>query len=143
MKGLLIKGSNGWSVKYIESDAFCAPIIDVLSVSNYTREASLSQDESQYLEELRINGDPHYNRIIDHPYVEFEILPEDGSASLIFIKRDAAWKTIEKEIRSAFIYGQGNARMMDAGLERDEVDDHVNWVMSKLVKKYNPPTLKG
>jgi hypothetical protein len=39
-----------------------------------------------------------------------------------------------KIIRSAYIHGQGNAKMMEAGLERDETDDHVNWVMLGLRK---------
>jgi hypothetical protein len=30
------------------------------------------------------------------------------------------------EIKRAYIHGQSNARMMEAGLERDEVEDYVN-----------------
>ena len=33
---------------------------------------------------------------------------------------------LETEIRQAFIHGQGNKEMMEAGLERDETEDYVN-----------------
>ena len=33
---------------------------------------------------------------------------------------------LEKEIRQAFIHGQRNNEMMEAGLERDETEDYVN-----------------
>ena len=39
------------------------------------------------------------------------------------------------EIHRAFIHGQGNAQMMEAGLERDEVEDYVNWRMLSLNKQ--------
>jgi hypothetical protein len=32
---------------------------------------------------------------------------------------------LKEEIRRAYIHGQGNAQMMEAGLERDEVDDYT------------------
>ena len=41
---------------------------------------------------------------------------------------------LEKEIKQAFIHGQGNADMMDAGLERDETEDYVNSRMRQLIK---------
>lgn len=44
-------------------------------------------------------------------------------------------KELEEELRKAFIHGQGNAEMMEAGLERNEVDDYVSWVMIRLKSK--------
>ena len=42
---------------------------------------------------------------------------------------------LEKEIKQAFIHGQGNKEMMEAGLERDETEDYVNSRMRKLLKQ--------
>ena len=39
---------------------------------------------------------------------------------------------LEKEIRQAFIHGQGNNEMMEAGLERDETEDYVNSRMRRM-----------
>jgi len=36
---------------------------------------------------------------------------------------------LRAEIKRAFIHGQGNAQMIEAGLERDEVEDYVNYRM--------------
>jgi hypothetical protein len=41
---------------------------------------------------------------------------------------------LEKEIKQAFIHGQGNKEMMEAGLERDETEDYVNSRMRNLLK---------
>lgn len=41
---------------------------------------------------------------------------------------------LEQEIRSAFKHGQGNARAMECGLERDEVEDYTSSVMLRLIK---------
>jgi hypothetical protein len=141
MKGLLIKDQNSWKIKYVDRESFSAPLIEILTSSSYTGELPLSPEDTQYLEELKSVGDPQYERLIDYPYVDFD-QTSDGFATLNITKKDSAWMIIEAEIRSAFIHGQGNARMMDAGLERDETEDHVNWIMSKLTKKYNPPTPK-
>ena len=40
---------------------------------------------------------------------------------------------LEKEIKQAFIHGQGNLEMMEAGLERDETEDYVNSRMRSLL----------
>ena len=42
---------------------------------------------------------------------------------------------LKKEIERAFIHGQGNAQMMEAGLERDEVEDYVNSRMYHLINQ--------
>lgn len=42
---------------------------------------------------------------------------------------------LRSEILSAFIHGQGNARGMEAGLERDETDDYVNSRMASLNRR--------
>ena len=42
---------------------------------------------------------------------------------------------LEREIKRAFVHGQGNAEMMEAGLERDETEDYVNSRMRSLLKK--------
>jgi hypothetical protein len=42
---------------------------------------------------------------------------------------------LEKEIKQAFIYGQGNREMMEAGLERDETKDYVNSRMRSLLNQ--------
>jgi hypothetical protein len=41
---------------------------------------------------------------------------------------------LKEEIRRAYIHGQGNAQMMEAGLERDETDDYTNSRMLSLNK---------
>jgi hypothetical protein len=43
-------------------------------------------------------------------------------------------KELVEEIRRAFIHGQRNNEMMEAGLERDEVDDYTNSRMRTLIK---------
>jgi hypothetical protein len=42
---------------------------------------------------------------------------------------------LQKEIKQAFIYGQGNKTMMEAGLERDETEDYVNNRMRNLLNQ--------
>ena len=42
---------------------------------------------------------------------------------------------LEHEITQAFVHGQGNSIMMEAGLERDEREDYVGSVMRRLNKK--------
>ena len=42
---------------------------------------------------------------------------------------------LEREITQAFVHGQGNSIMMEAGLERDEREDYVGSVMRRLNKK--------
>lgn len=37
-------------------------------------------------------------------------------------------------IRSAYIHGQGNAEMMESGLERNEVDEYISWEIAKIKK---------
>ena len=44
---------------------------------------------------------------------------------------------LEKEIKQAFIHGQGNKEMMEAGLERDETEDYVNSRMKLLTQNQN------
>ena len=41
---------------------------------------------------------------------------------------------LEHEIKQAFVHGQGNSIMMEAGLERDEREDYVGSVMRRLTK---------
>tara|TARA_B110000858_G_scaffold107927_1_gene123352 strand:- start:642 stop:818 length:177 start_codon:yes stop_codon:yes gene_type:complete len=42
---------------------------------------------------------------------------------------------LEKEINQAFIHGQGNGALMEAGLERDETEDYVNSRMRSLLNQ--------
>ena len=42
---------------------------------------------------------------------------------------------LKREIEQAFIHGQGNAQMMEAGLERDETKDYVNSRMKVLLNQ--------
>jgi hypothetical protein len=42
---------------------------------------------------------------------------------------------LESEIRRAYIHGQGNGQMMEAGLEQNEVEGYTNWRMRTLNKK--------
>jgi len=42
---------------------------------------------------------------------------------------------LEKEIKQAFVYGQGNSKMMESGLERDEREDYTSSVMRRLIKQ--------
>ena len=44
-------------------------------------------------------------------------------------------KLLREEIKIAFIHGQGNGIMMEAGLERDETEDYVNNRMLSLNKQ--------
>ena len=46
---------------------------------------------------------------------------------------------LEKEIRQAFIHGQGNNEMMEAGLERDETEDYVNSRLRILLNQNKKP----
>ena len=39
----------------------------------------------------------------------------------------------EKEIKLAFIHGQGNGALMEAGSERDETDDYVSSRMRSIL----------
>lgn len=39
---------------------------------------------------------------------------------------------LEKEIKQAFVHGQGNSIMMEAGLERNEREDYTSSVMRRL-----------
>ena len=41
---------------------------------------------------------------------------------------------LEKEIRQAFVHGQGNRALMEVGLERDETEDYVSSRMRSLLK---------
>jgi hypothetical protein len=41
---------------------------------------------------------------------------------------------LRTELTRAFVHGQGNAQMMEAGLERDEVEEYVNWRMLSINK---------
>lgn len=50
------------------------------------------------------------------------------------ITRVFTLEEMEKEIVKAFIHGQGNAQMMESGLERDEVDDYMSSRMRSLSK---------
>jgi len=42
---------------------------------------------------------------------------------------------VKAEIKRAYIHGQGNAEMMEAGLERNELEDYVSWRMLQLSKE--------
>ena len=42
---------------------------------------------------------------------------------------------LQKEITQAFIHGQGNKEMMEAGLERDETEDYVRSRMRSLLNQ--------
>lgn len=44
-------------------------------------------------------------------------------------------KILKEEIKRAFIHGQGNAQMMEAGLERDEIEDYIYYRMLTLNKQ--------
>ena len=41
---------------------------------------------------------------------------------------------LEHEITQAFVHGQGNAIMIEAGLERNEREDYTSSVMRRLTK---------
>ena len=42
---------------------------------------------------------------------------------------------LEHEITQAFVHGQGNGIMIEAGLERNEKEDYVGSVMRRLNQK--------
>ena len=42
---------------------------------------------------------------------------------------------LEHEITQAFVHGQGNSIMMEAGLERDEREDYTSSVMRRLINQ--------
>ena len=44
-------------------------------------------------------------------------------------------KELEKEIKQAFVHGQGNSIMMEAGLERNEREDYTSSVMRRLTNQ--------
>ena len=41
---------------------------------------------------------------------------------------------LRRELTQAFIHGQGNAQMMEAGLERDETTDYVRNRLEQLLR---------
>jgi len=41
---------------------------------------------------------------------------------------------LKEEIRRAFLHGQTNSKMMESGLERDEVEGYTNWRIRILNK---------
>jgi len=65
---------------------------------------------------------------------------EDGTSAYDYAKgytqcQQDTVELLRVEIHRAFIHGQGNAQMMEAGLERDEVEEYVNWRMLSLNKQ--------
>ena len=42
---------------------------------------------------------------------------------------------LKHKIEQAFVHGQGNSIMMEAGLERDEREDYISSVMRRLTKQ--------
>jgi len=42
---------------------------------------------------------------------------------------------LEHEIKQAFVHGQGNSIMMEAGLERNEREDYTSSVMRRLINQ--------
>ena len=50
------------------------------------------------------------------------------------IKITLTQEDFEKEIRQAFVHGQGNRALMEVGLERDETEDYVSSRMRSLLK---------
>ena len=42
---------------------------------------------------------------------------------------------LEHEIKQAFVHGQGNSIMMEAGLERNEREDYTSSVMRRLTNQ--------
>lgn len=63
-----------------------------------------------------------------------EDIVETKLAAKKYIDQDMI-ELLRVEIHKAFIHGQGNAQMMEAGLERDEVEEYVNWRMLSLNKQ--------
>jgi len=51
------------------------------------------------------------------------------------IKITLIQEELEKEIRQAFVYGQGNRALMEVGLEKDETEDYVNSRMRSLLNQ--------
>jgi hypothetical protein len=51
------------------------------------------------------------------------------------IKITLTQEELEKEINQAFIHGQVNQEMMEAGLEKDETEDYVNSRMRSLLNQ--------
>ena len=51
------------------------------------------------------------------------------------IKITLTQEELEKEIRQAFVHGQGNRALMEAGLEKDETEDYVNSRMRSLLNQ--------
>lgn len=51
------------------------------------------------------------------------------------MKIELTKEELEEIVREAFRYGQINREMMEAGLERSEIDDYTGSVMTKLIRK--------
>jgi hypothetical protein len=67
-------------------------------------------------------------------------IPECITTKNLFIKgytqcQEDMLKILKEEIKRAFIHGQGNAQMMEAGLERDEIEDYIYYRMLTLNKQ--------
>jgi len=58
---------------------------------------------------------------------------------LVLNKKDKLFSAeeMEAEIRKSFVHGQGNAQLMEAGLERDEIEDYVSSRMRSLTNNKN------
>ena len=70
---------------------------------------------NKYLQELQNEG-------VIHPDVKSQIL-------------HLANHVLREEMSRAFMYGKSNAEMMEAGLERSENEEYVNWRMLALNKQ--------
>ena len=80
-----------------------------------------SEEEIKQLAEEFTNGHYHYRGkdAFVHAYTQCQ---------------EYMLKILQEEIKRAFIHGQGNAQMMEAGLERDEVEDYTNSRMLRFTK---------
>lgn len=55
-------------------------------------------------------------------------------SSVILVTKSITNEPLEEELRRAFTHGQSNNEMMEAGLERNEVDDYVSSRMRFFTK---------
>ena len=80
---------------------------------------------------------------IDELYHKLYDISLDGEDTLHYYSfvegytqcQENVMKLLESEIRRAFIHGQGNGKMMEAGLEINEVEGYTNWRMIILNKQ--------
>ncbi len=124
MKGKLQKDDGGWVIEYKEF-----PVIYFMPLHPEDLKYINGKFDNSYFKIVEFDIINGYAKLIDYKSVSIEDKPN-------------FWDVIKSALLNAFKHGQDNYKMMEAGLEGDESEQHVNQVMKELKDKYNTPTKK-